>query len=679
VTPGPTAGPANRGYPKAKALADAARLLSQRPSALSVPPGVFIAEIDRIDAADRLELAVARRGLVPPLLVRSCATNEDREGALSGMLASHRLDDLSGLSMVLESMVVEAADVAAGTPGAIVQEFLEVDRGVVGGFEVCAGKVIEARLEVASGLVPVEEPACTILEFETVVDAAGCVFVAGTADDELLRLADAAFAMAVAAVEDGDRTAGFVEMELAVVADGTFALLQLRIDDVGARLVTPRTEQNFGADRNYPLPVGHLTGTLVAPVFSETFGARVRMDDTRQLVTDAARLPTPHLANAARRCGAGRPLTIDHFASAESWHATWWDRLLRQRDTLASAPVERRFADASAHARDHLRTYFTNPLWLHCLDVAWHHAPIPQDLVEQLSPSLRSYRSATVHWALRSGHDLSAIRVDDIVDVALVGDDDVLTLSLIEDLASMDASRRILADHFSTTAERILEAALARRDLTAEASSLIDRLRADGDLDPRLDSLVLAHWYQESDNRFKEVAYLAVREAAAAVAYARGLHPDDLVLLTVDEVEDLATGTLRCEDAAALAASRQSVPVAVPAVPSASSGINVLKGTLDRLPTLAVVVGSDGTTPAEGAPRLVWAPTLSALGVRQLPDVEIVVVGHLGVLSHAANGLRALPDIRLALSGWHPQTPPKPGTRVLVDAVDGQIILRGEP
>jgi len=668
-------------YPKARLLAQSEALLTKHELPLIVPRGVFIPAIDLPANRALVPAAIRELGLDPPLLLRSCAEREDSTGALSGILESRIVETVTLVDRVLRLMVAEAADVDAGTPGVLVQELNPVERGAVVGCHLIAGRVTAARMEAAERVVPVECATSYTLEFESLVSSVCAVLVAGPDDDELLELATVAIELAEVIGATLDVDDAVVELELAITPAGRFLLLQVRIDEErpSSGLVAPRGERNFGNDRNYVVPVSHLTGALVAPVFTETFGARVRMDDSHQLVTDADRLPTPHLARMARRAGRRHPMRLETVLEAERFHTDWWHQLAYGRERIRQLPRTTRVPAAVANLREQLRTYFTNPLWHACLDVAWSSPEMPAELVGPFSAELRSHRAVRVHASLSNDTESAAgIAFDDLVDVALVGDDEVLTPTVLDDISANAAAVRALHSEFGTTPAEVLEHALGYRSVGNEAARFLERMRTQLDLARDLEPVALAHWYQEADNRFKEIAYLTMREAATAVADQHDLSTDDVGLLTPDELAALAAGALPIAAAAAAIRRRRAVAPAVLARPvRATEPLILVKGSVDALPIHGVVVHADAPTPLGHRPRIICLPGLSARGVRRLPPAEVVVVGHLGLLSHGANGLRAVPGVDLAVAGWCPETFPSPGAPLAVIVAEGAIAIRG--
>lgn len=663
-------------HPKAHMLHAASTMITELGLDIGIARGVYVDRIDTPDAPGAVQDAVAAAGLVPPLLVRSCASAEDAGAALSGALESYVLTETTDVADILARMVAEARVAAAGQAGALVQEHLQIAVGAVIGCRVRRGTVTAVRVEAAKGDVPVEAAPGTVSTYKTLVDSVGLVPVV-----EADPVIDHFVAWTVPLVEAMVTCAGVpdavAELEVAVDVAGANFLLQVRLDGGtdDLDLVPPRPARNFGADRNYPLPVSHLTGSTVAPVFTETFGANVWMDDSRQLLTDATTLPTPWVRRRAAAAGANA-FDLNRIRQAETWHREWWAELTDWRAELDNLPLSMRVDAAIAGARACMVKYFGNPLWLACLHTAWTSPTLPADHVAALSPLLRSFRSIYVLDGLRVGADLS---FDDIVDVAFVGDDDFLTPTILDDIAA-DATALADLHRRGFTVDDVVVAAAAYRPVVDAAERVVDLLSSDVPLTTEQVSVVLAHTYQELDNAFKELAYLAIRDTVLTVEAGSGVAAADLGLLRANELADVAAGRTSAAAAGALAARRRAVEANPVPIPLANDGPILVKGSSNQLPIHGIVIDANDPTAVAGRGgdfRTVWVAGLSALGARRLPDADVVIVGQLGLLAHGANGLRAARNVRIAVSGWNPPSAPAPGTRLTISLTGSVITIEG--
>jgi len=661
-------------HPKAHMLQAASTMIADLGLDVGIARGVYVDRIDTSDATEAVQGAVAAIGLVPPLLVRSCSSAEDAGAALSGALESYVLTETTDVADILARMVADARASAAGQAGALVQEHLQIAVGAVVGCRVRRGAVTAVRVEAAEGHVPVETTPGTVATYETLVDSVGLVPVVD-ADPMINRLVAWAVPLVEAMVTRAGVPDAVAELEVAVDVAGANFLLQVRLDDGtdDLDLVQPRPPRNFGADRNYPLPVSHLTGSTVAPVFTETFGANVWMDDSRQLLTDATTLPTPWIRRQAAAAGTD-DLDLDRIRHAETWHREWWAELTDWRSSLDNLSLPLRVDAAIAGARACMVKYFGNPLWLTCLHTAWTAPTLPADHVAALSPLLRSFRSIHVLDGLRVGADIS---FDDIVDVAFVGDDEILTPTVLDDIAA-DATTLAHLHRHGLTVEDVTDAASTYRPVIDAAEQVVDLLSADLPLTMEQVSVVLAHTYQELDNAFKELAYLAVRDTVLTVEAVSGVAANDLGLLRADELADVAAGRTSASEAEILAARRRAVEAIPVPIPLVDNHPILVKGSSKLLPLHGVVIAADADGDATvdvcgGDVRIVWVAGLSALGARRLPVADVVIVGQLGLLAHGANGLRAARGVDLAVSGWNPPVPPAPGTRLTI-SLTGSVI-----
>jgi hypothetical protein len=666
-------------HPKARALSAAEQRIATTGLDLVVASGIYVDAIDDPGAAGLIGKAIVEHDLALPVLVRSCSSAEDIGGMFSGALESYVLLESVGLGAVLSTMADEARSVGAGRPGVLIQELVVVRTGAVVGCRVEHGRVVAVRVEAAEGRVPVDTAPQVVVSYEVLLPHVGLVPVSEV-DISLAGLVATAVELVEVTVSDTGMSEAFAELELAVDVNDRPYLFQIRIDDIDGDLdlVPARPARNFGADRNYPLPVSHLTGSLVAPVFTATFGARVWMDDTRQLLTDAAILPTPYLRHLAGTVGA-EPLDLARLRVLEAWHERWWADLVAWREELEVMALPDRVAAAFAGLRSTLDIYFRNPLWLACLHTAWTALPLTDELVSALSPLLRSFRSVEVLDALRTGR-FDGVDSTSLVDVAFVGDDEVLTPTVLDDIASDPIMVTRLEHGLGTTVGDVAEAATVYRPVFSAAERTIDELSGSVSLTGGQINVVLAHTYQELDNAFKELAYLAVRDTLVAVDAASGVPVADLALLLADEVVAVASGTLPQVTAQGLAADRVSVEVTVTPPPlDPVEHIVIVKGTVAQLPVEGVVIDRHCHEDCTTGRRILWVPSLSALDARRLPPAEVVIVGQLGMLAHGANGLRAARGIELALAGWNPPEPPTPGTYLTISRTASRITIGAHP